>query len=344
MQLLLILAACSPPGIVPPPQPPDRSSQDTADSGAPDGDADTDADADTDVDTDTDTDADPLDYDCDDLPTSDELEGQMFDWARGYHDVTFDDDGYLVGCDTGSGLVKSSYDGTAELWIPSITYAETMDRFPDGSFVISASGRLQRVYPDGGVETLASNVGGAKGVTVGPDGKVYYANGGVHRLDPETGEAEMLLPQLGPTYAWHTVFSLDSTRLFIATYGQGKVYYLDLDEDLNPTGEPQEYASNVGGSWHDGIGIDACGNLYVAEYTSLGLYRVRTDGSVEPIGPQGNGQLYGHGLEFGSGLGGWRQDALYLPVPYNGNKVRELVVGVPSGETVQTWNGEPIGR
>ena len=38
---------------------------------------------------------------------------------------------------------------------------------------------------------------------------------------------------------------------------------------------------------------------------------------------------YGHGTEWGNGVGGWREDAIYIPLPYNDAKVRELVIGVP---------------
>ena len=52
---------------------------------------------------------------------------------------------------------------------------------------------------------------------------------------------------------------------------------------------------------------------------------------------------YGHGVVWGRGLGGWRPDAIYMPQPYNDAKVREVVIGVPDGATVRTWNGVAVG-
>ncbi len=38
---------------------------------------------------------------------------------------------------------------------------------------------------------------------------------------------------------------------------------------------------------------------------------------------------YGHGVEWGSGIGAWKADAIYLPQPYNGNTVVEVTLGIP---------------
>ena len=80
----------------------------------------------------------------------------------------------------------------------------------------------------------------------------------------------------------------------------------------------------------DGLTMDACGYLYVPSYEERALFRVSPEGKViryfqfEPA-------KYGHGLEWGSGIGGWNANALYLPQPYDGNTVVEVVVGVPGG-------------
>ncbi len=348
----LLLTACNPPTIAPKPEPAD----DTDAEGDTDTDTDADTDTDTDGDTDGDTDADAdtdadtddtgmLDYDCDDLPEG-EVEQTVLPWARGYHDVVFDTEGHLIGMDATGNLMKADYEGNLDLWIPGIQASETMDRLPDGSILLTSwNAGILRIHPDGTQETVLPNVGDVHGVTVGPDHKIYYANSGVYRVDPDTHEVEELIPRDPQAGYRHLVFSLDSTRMYIATLARGDVWYLDLDEDLNPVGPPQVHATQVGGAWggwHDGIGIDACGNLYVPEYYSGSLYRVREGGTVERLGPENAGANYGHGLEFGSGIGGWKTGALYLPLPYNQNKVKELWVGAPSGHLVRTWNGEPV--
>jgi hypothetical protein len=39
---------------------------------------------------------------------------------------------------------------------------------------------------------------------------------------------------------------------------------------------------------------------------------------------------YGHGIEWGSGVGGWQKNSIYLPQPYDDNTVVRVDVGVPA--------------
>jgi len=87
----------------------------------------------------------------------------------------------------------------------------------------------------------------------------------------------------------------------------------------------------AGVAWLDGLTVDACGNLYVPNYETSAVYRIAPDGVVGLYLEQTLEQ-YGHGLEWGSGVGGWREDALYLPQPYDDATVVEVVVGVPGAE------------
>lgn len=282
-----------------------------------------------------------IDYDCSVEPPG-VLGDTTMDESRAYHGLSFDQAGHLVGWDGRSSLIKNSYDGTREILLPGMRNVEQIDRLPDGNFVVvdAANGRLLRVTPDGGSETLASDTVGTYGVTVGPDGMVYIAGGAVQRVNPETGEVAQYLRLPRGETAHAINFNLDSTRMYIGTIGRGLVYSVDLDADLNPVGEPQIFASNVGTGWHDGVGVDVCGNVYVAEYWSSGLYRISPDGVVTALINNTNTAIYGHGLQWGNGLGGWRADALYQPQPYNSATVREVVIGLPSGDRVRTWNGQ----
>ncbi len=69
--------------------------------------------------------------------------------------------------------------------------------------------------------------------------------------------------------------------------------------------------------------------MYAVDYDTKRLLRITEAGEVSVL-VQWSDEDYGHGLIFGNGVGGFRNDALYLPVPYNGNKVLEVVVGIPS--------------
>lgn len=286
----------------------------------------------------------PVIYDCDTAPTTD-FTGTPTAGARAYHGIGFDDVGHLIGWDGRSALIKATYEGDREVFLPGINYAEQIDRLPDGDFVMGDpyAGTLVRISPEGASTVLASGVSGVYGVTVGPDGNVYVANGGVVRVETATGTVTTLLnaPPDGGWIAHSIEFNLDSTVLYIGTIGSGQLLGLPLDEDLNPSGEPTTLAT-VGSGWHDAVAVDACGMLWIPDYYSSGFYRVDLEaGTVTNAVPTG-GVAYGHGAVFGTGINGWRRDAIYQPQPYNGSTVREVVIGVPTGDTVRTWRGDRV--
>ncbi len=295
---------------------------------------------------DTDTGVPPIEFDCDALPEADDTEmtgDAGGPGPRAYHDVVFDDDGHLIGNDLSS-LLSATYEGGVTPMVPGTGMLQGMDRLPDGDLVVvdDTNGTLVRVSPEGATSIITTGMYGTYGVTTGPDGMLYaapvYQGDGsvvIARVDPETGDTT----EWAKLSRVHTprivVFNLDSTIAYVATIGTGTVFQIPVDDNLDPTGQAEDYATGIG-SWMDGLGIDACGNLYVAEYASSGLYRVRTDSSVESL-VRKRPTPYGHGLEWGSGIGGWRTDALYQPQPYDNNTVREVVIGVPSGAAYRTW-------
>ena len=286
-------------------------------------------------------DSEAVPFDCDVLPEA-PISSTIMDEVRAYHGIGFDDDGNLIGFDGSRSLMKAPYDGVSTLFIPGMSWVEQIDRLPDGDFAVAEPGadRLTRVTPDGATSAIATGVGWLYGVTVGPDGNVYIANGDVHRVVVETGEVELLV-DLGNRSSAHALdFNLDSTTMFIGTIGAGQLLAVPLDDDLNPVGEAEAVA--VFGSWHDGVRVDECGDIWVADYSTSSLYRVSGDDYEVHNFLRASGRDYGHGLMWGNGIGGWRTDALYLPLPYNGSTVKEVVIGARSGAGVRTWKGKPV--
>lgn len=286
-----------------------------------------------------------VEYDCSAMPdfnAGDRIMGE----PRGYHGIAFDDFGNQIGWDGRRAITRSVYDGEREAWVAGVGGMEQIDRLPDGTWAFAnpAAGAIVRLTEDGATEVISTAVSWAYGVRTGPDGKLYVADGSVYRIDPDTGEAEMLVPA-PPSGEWvaHSLdFSLDSTVLYIGTIGSGQLLSVPLDDTLTPTEEPSVFAS-VGYGWHDAVVLDACGYIYVPDYFSSGFYRISPDGSeVIPIADASD-VYYGHGAVFGSGINGWRYDAVYMPNPYNGNTVREVILGVPPGSSVRTYLGVPVG-
>lgn len=280
-------------------------------------------------------------YRCD-APLEEPISETIVDGAVAYHGLAFHEDGWLIGWDGSRSLVAARYGEEPELFAPGVTGVEQIEHLPDGDYAVAEWGadRLARVSPEGAISTITSDVGQLYGLAVGPSGSVFIANGDVYRVDVATGTKEIIV-DLPPRVVANVVdLNLDSTRLYVGTVGTGGVYGVDLDDDLNPVGQAIELLTL--GSWHDALRVDACGDLWIADLFSATLYRVDGDDfSVHPhtTTPQ---RLYGHGLAWGNGAGGWRTDAVYMPLPYGGNQVKEVVIGVASGSSVRQWRGEPI--
>lgn len=303
-------------------------------------------DVDTD-DTDTDdTDTDDMDLhdldpiDCSALPAS-PLSVRQLDAPRGVHDVAFDGRGHILGSDTVSLVEVDAADNLSVLAF-DIGYVEQMDWIEGGDLAVAVSSdkSITRVSPAGVTSVITPDVG-AYGLITGDDGMLYAANyHAVLRIDPDSGASEVVVSTdgLAPRVVG---FSPDNTRLYIGTGTDvepiptlGHVYAVDWDpETMEPIGEPYVFATGVGtGDYHDTMAVDACGNLYISDVVSFNMYRVSPSGEVEVYIDFYRDMLsYGHGARFGRGEG-WREDALYMPQPYSGYGVMEVVIGVPSRE------------
>lgn len=277
-------------------------------------------------------------FDCSTIPLL-PLSTAPVNGARGYHDVAFDADDNIVGSDDAA-MIKVDSVGAFELFVPNLGTVQQFDYLPNGDLAVAADSddAIKRITPDGAVTIISSDVG-AYGLIVGPDGLIYTANKqDIHRIDPATGQKTVFIDGDGKSPKV-LAFNQDNTKLYFGVIGDD-VWSVDLDVNLEPIGAPQLLVTGVGG-WHDGMGVDVCGNIYVADATERALYRIKEDGSVvhvivDPDSPD----AYGHGLRWGTGKGGWKDTALYQPQPYNDNTVVEVDIGVPSA---RAFTGEVIG-
>ena len=288
-------------------------------------------------------------YDCDDPPDFN-LGDDVLDQARGYHGLVFDDDGHLIGWDATKGaMIKATYDGDSETFVPGIPGVEQMTRrnsTGDIFFVDITKAALFRMTPEGGHERVTGGFYSPYGVALGPDGMIYVSDGNVVRVDPETGDKETIveMPDGGNAWMAHAIdWNLDSTMMYIATVPYGDLLQVELDEDLNPIGEPERLV-RLPGHWLDAVRVDACVDMWVAEFGMLSLYRIDERGEWDEMVDGGQSRTYGHGITWGNGVGGWRTDAIYQPLPYRNSEVLEVIIGVPDGRTVRTWKGQPVTR
>lgn len=265
-------------------------------------------------------------FDCQSIPNA-PIAMTELDAPRGYHDLAIDASGYMIGYD-GSALVRVSADNRMELFAVGLDDVQGFDWLPDGSLAVSAKQGLLVIHPNGAKTVLATDIQ-AYGVTVGPDGMIYAAdNDRVFRVHPASGKKEVLLHP-SAFKPREVNFDPDYTLMYMTTLGNSEIHVVPLDDEMNPAGDPTLFAKLPGTGNHDGLGVDICGNLYVPDFNTLSLYRVRPDGVVNRY-LQWDALQYGHGIRWGTGKGGFDEMALYLPQPNDKNTVVEVKIGVPS--------------
>lgn len=278
-------------------------------------------------------------FDCSTVPVE-PVSTRILEGATGYHDVAFTGDGRIIGASRQNAhLNVADEEGNVSVLSPSVGLTEQMVWLPDGDLAVASYDEgIVRVTAAGGRVPIQPSIA-AYGLILGPDEMLYAADQSrVFRVDPVTGDTEVLLEPGALTRGDPRVIAFDLAyeRMFIGTYvgSQGRIYVVDLDASYTPVGDPVVFVEGVGrGGYHDAITLDLCGYLYIPDYDTKTLFRVTPNGTVVQeyeVSPGLINSDYPHGAVFGNGVGSWREDALYLPMPYNQNQVRELVVGVPS--------------
>ncbi len=262
--------------------------------------------------------------------------GTVVEGPRAYHGIVFDDEGRLVGGDY-EHIFRAPRGGTPQVWATGVGVTEQMARHPSGDVIAVADGRLIRVAPNGAHETLLPE-GVNYGVRMGPGGWVYAtAYEGIVRVHPQTRAIERFRAEgIAEAAVKVLEFSADYETLFFGVIAGAEGSHLwrwDLDDAYRPTGRPQIFARDVGEGYHDALRMDGCGNLWVTDFNASALYRVTPAGQVQQMRQWafGDGEMqsmYGHGITWGTGTHGWRADAIYLPMPYNNNKVQEIILGI----------------
>ncbi len=264
----------------------------------------------------------------------------------GHHDVAFDREGWIAGHNNVA-LVRANRELQRQVISTAVANAEGLEYLPDGRLVVATKDGqgIVTISPDGALASLAPDRTDAFSIILGPDGRIYsgdFSGGTLVRVDPETGQTVQFLNTVPGARVLN--FSPDNTKMYVGTFGE-EVWVVDLDDKLTPVGSPRQFATLPGAQYQDGLAVDVCGNVYIPVYPN-NLFRITPEGTVSTYHQWADSSKYGHGLKWGSGIGGWRRDALYSPQPWNGGEetVVEVVVGVPgyvAGDDVRPPAGDP---
>jgi len=301
----------------------------------------------TETETETKTEEEVIDCATAGIPSADLVVTEI-DGGRGYHGLVIDPQGRLVGSNN-STMWRVDSLGNTQSFGPALGVLDQMDILPNGDIVFAAQNdsSIKRITPSGGVEVIVGGIA-AYGVKLGPDGLIYAAdNSKLIRFSPEGNAAWDILwsGDMGSgSFPRVLDWSPDLSRLYIGSRQGGRVFYMELDENLDPISDPILFATGIGSAYQDGLGVDVCGNVYIPDYSTGSLWKITHDGTVSNYWNAQPFEQYGHGIEWGTWGDnpltddGWGETAIYVPQPYNGNHVAEIEIGIP----YRTWPGTVI--
>jgi sugar lactone lactonase YvrE len=288
-------------------------------------------------------------FDCSNLPEL-PVEASVVRAVPGGEDLEFDANGNLVLAVRGqNALFLIPREGDQVLLNPDINLTSTAGTavLPDGDIVVADefSPLIARVDPETGQMTpitYGPGIGGCNGLIVGSDGMLYCATywdgpptSGVARIDPDTGDAEFLYQAPGID---GITFAADESYIYFNEgefYGAGTGHLFRAPFDGDVLGDVEDLGPPLAATQGtvDGMVSDVCGNVYIAtqglnspECAGSSAVRVTPDDEVAIVACLGNG-AFTPGVAFGSGVGGWEADSLYV-IDWVG-AVWEIPVGVP---------------
>jgi len=117
-------------------------------------------------------------------------------------------------------------------------------------------------------------------------------------------------------------------HLYVASNLSGDIEVIDFDDTMTPLGPPTFFAA-PGSTNLTGLGVDACDNVYALDATAAAVLRIRPqDAAVEVLVEAGVNSVAFGNLQWGSGIGGWDRETLYV-LDVVGDRVVEIEVGVP---------------
>ena len=271
-----------------------------------------------------------IEYDCDDLPQGPFGYGIVFG-PKATEDLAFDDQGNVIGADAGN-LFKSTYAGESSIWVPGAGgFIAGLRALPSGDVVYAdvSSGTLFRVDPSGAHVAVLSGLQYANGLEVDLDGNVYAAEqnaGRVRRIDPYSGDFDIVAEDLPNPNG--VSFSPDYTTLYVGSFGSGTIHAVPFDEDGQP-GDAVPIVEQLGNGMLDGMGVDACGNIYVCEYLAAKVWRISPDGvDRQRIVDFSADTEWIPNMQWGPGYGGWAADHLYV-LDIAATRLYEVPLGVP---------------
>jgi sugar lactone lactonase YvrE len=230
-------------------------------------------------------------------------------------DFDFDGDGFAVS-NYANNLVGKDQSGVTKVIKPNVGGWTAGTRvLATGDWVIAdaGAGTMIRIDTATGAETvIATGMNYPNGVEVDDQNRVYVADqtqGNVRMVDAYT--LEQWAVGGGMAAPNGVILSPDEQTLYVGSFGGGVIYAIDRITDTDWDVPRVLYDPQGFDGGFDGINVDECGNVYISEYTTGKIYRVKPDGT-DPELMADLPSFWVPNMRWGVDVGGWEPDVLYV--------------------------------
>ena len=230
-------------------------------------------------------------------------------------DFAFDDQGHLITVYQSTMFQQEYPPGDSTPFAPldgGVGGPASLRMLQDGDIVYANvdTATLYRVTFSGTSTPIHSGLSYPMGIDIHIDGFVYLSDlGGLLRIDPNTGDTELLTSPTLFNFPNGLTFSADYRTLYFGT--SDSIMALPMDEAGYPEGPPTLFAAATDFGDFLGMAVDACDNVY-AIWDGDKLLRWTADGQGPELLLELDEDAWMSNLQFGSGIGGWQADHLYV--------------------------------
>jgi sugar lactone lactonase YvrE len=261
-------------------------------------------------------------------------------------------DGSIVFCNVDEGSLQRVYaNGSVTTVLGALLYPNGLDIGPDGFVYVAenGAGRVRRVNVETGEFTVvAMGLQGPNGVAFSADPNLFYVGSfegsGVYRVTMpspgQLGQASVFARPNGsqlkePTLACPEMqegAACEVPGQFEGGTCRRLANVIDCAKDTTIRAcDGFDCTSAEHGGGIDGLGVDACGNVYASEYEYGNIWRVSPSGTLEQLASLP--AMWIPNLKWGRGLGGFETNVLFVADRDEG-RLFAVSVGVPAASSL----------
>jgi sugar lactone lactonase YvrE len=261
-------------------------------------------------------------------------------------------DGSVVFCNVDKGSLQRVHaNGSVTTVLGALLYPNGLDIGPDGFVYVAenGAGRVRRVNVETGEFTVvAMGLQGPNGVAFSADPKLFYVGSfegsGVYRVNMtapgELGQASVFARPNGSRLKEPTLACPDmqeGTPCEVPGQFEGGTCrrlanVIDCVKDTTIRAcDGFDCTSAEFGGGIDGLGVDACGNVYASEFQYQNLWRVSPSGTIEKLASLP--AMWIPNMKWGRGLGGFDSNVLFVADRDDG-RLFAVSVGVPAAASL----------